>query len=198
MARSPSENVELCLQSLVENAPGCLLHPAFHERLGFKGLYVRDLLRDGSRGYATVQGTIFLGARSTVKFRTPSPYSVPGGKSDMSPTGVLSHEFGHILQFALAGARRNDLLQEQRAIYTDDRRNGITGYGRSHWQEDFAEAHRLYLLNPDLLRTLSVERLKLVERCYRAVLGCLPRHKQFSVVRRQRASLLGNMLRSPS
>lgn len=174
------------------------MNPAFHERLGFTGLYVQDLLRGGSRGYATVNGTVFLSARGTVKFRTASPYSAPCGKSDMSPTGVFAHEFGHILQFALAGARRTDLLGEQRAIYARDRRNGITGYGRSHWQEDFAEAHRLYLLNPDLLRDLSVERLKLVECCYRAVLGCLPRHKQFSVVRRQRASLLGNMLRSTS
>jgi hypothetical protein len=55
-------------------------------------------------------------------------------------------------------------------MWVNDRKHAITGYARTHWHEDFAEAHRLYLTNPDLLHELSPERFKLVNDCYKRML----------------------------
>jgi hypothetical protein len=171
MARSPVENYELCRQSILDNAPAVLLNSDFHKAVGFNRLVIDPVINDGSRGYATPQGHVHLSAKGTVKFRAASPYSAPCGKSDMSPTGVLAHEIGHLVQFKLYELRARTLIQLQRDLFANDRRHAVTSYARSCWQEDFAEAHRLFILNPDLLRHLSAERYDLVAACYTRIIG---------------------------
>jgi hypothetical protein len=113
MARSASENQQLCRQSIIDNAPACLLNPEYWHLVGLRKLHIQPELRHRggiTRGYATPHGDVYLSAKGTVKFRSASPYSVPNGKSDMSPTGVLAHEVGHTVQFRLLEMRAGTLM----------------------------------------------------------------------------------------
>lgn len=86
------------------------------------------------------------------KTRTPvatpvRSWSFTGWKSDMTPAGVLAHEFGHHVWYALLPYRKirsalREIVQVEHAV---------SGY-EPCVEESFAEAFRVFMLNPDLLR----------------------------------------------
>jgi hypothetical protein len=114
----------------------------------------------GSRGVAGHDGRIRI-ASTLAKFRHTSPYTSPKGKADISPVGVFVHEFGHVFDFAIHkqfGMKANSPTWDWLDIAKGLRRHGITSYARTCPSEDFAETHRLFVLNPKLLKELSPER----------------------------------------
>lgn len=86
-------------------------------------------------------------------------WSYPGYKSDLTPIGILSHETGHWVQHQL-GKR----FQEQRArwYYVLKIEQPVSGYEPSP-TEAFAEAMKLFISNPDLLRVGRPIRYKFIE-----------------------------------
>lgn len=93
-------------------------------------------------------------------------YSWPCGKSDRTPVGVVAHEVGHHVS--------KDLL-----ISHDEYKNFVRGERpvssyRPNVEEDIAEAMRLFILNPDLLKKGWPKRYKYL----RDVLRLKPPHKE--------------------
>lgn len=169
MARTAEECRALFDEFIIDKFPRWVFHPEVTKLLNIRKLFVKHTLPHRNRGMATNDGRMWI-CTEIVKFRAPSPYTSPGGKSDISPIGVLAHELGHMLEFAVA---RQGLWDEEgwRAIHRDHRRSAITSYAKVHPMEDFAESHRLFLLNPKLLKELSPERYAFVRNCWTLLLG---------------------------
>lgn len=74
-------------------------------------------------------------------------WSFTGYKSDVTPSGVLAHEIGHYLDY-LSGWKYSKNIPIKKKI---------TSY-EPNKLESFAETIRLFILNPDLLKTKWVER----------------------------------------
>jgi hypothetical protein len=167
MALTNAQRAELCIEFIHENAPRWLMNPEVLKALGFRRLTI-TALRGGTRGQADRYGRVWINP-VLAKFRHSSPYTSPKGKSDLSPIGVLAHEMGHTLQFALM---KNALWDQEGwlSIYRDLRKEALTSYAKVHSMEDFAESHRLYALNPKLLKELSPDRYAFVKKCWSKLL----------------------------
>lgn len=108
-------------------------HPYFsrgNDGWGLRGFYVR--------------GHVFVNLpKSSLPTRTPGyAWSFPGYKADMTPVGVLAHETGHHV---------DELLGSDRPLTGWRAEAPVSGYEPDR-AERFAEAFRLFVTNPDLLR----------------------------------------------
>lgn len=95
--------------------------------------------------------------RCRVATRVPGwSWSYPGYKSDLTPYGVVCHEFGHHVDYVL-GARGGLISNRKiwKAVVANEEE--VSGYEPNH-AEAFAEAFRLFLTNPSLLREGRPER----------------------------------------
>lgn len=99
-------------------------------------------------------GTYYYGAElikiNLKKNRTPTrtpgfAWSYPGYKSDMTPIGVLAHEFGHHIHNKFFNG--NSYLPPGR----------VSGY-EPNVSEAYAESFKLFIINPDLLKNISKHR----------------------------------------
>lgn len=80
--------------------------------------------------------------------RTPGySWSFTGYKADLTSYGILAHELGHWWHFQ--EPRRDDITLAARLLAMDER--AVSGY-EPNAHETIAEAVRLFILNPDLLR----------------------------------------------
>jgi hypothetical protein len=110
-------------------------------------------------------------------------WSYPGYMIDRTPFGVMAHELGHHVDWALStpearGSYGGDFSMQMRLATNEPK---LTGYCPNDW-EWFAEMFRLFVTNSDLLRavrpktyTQLVSHLKPVEtRPWREVLAGAP------------------------
>lgn len=109
------------------------LCPFREHQLDSRGLYER--------------GEILVDLKGTVSpVITPGfSWSFPGYKADITVYGVTAHETGHHVSASLGRAARS----AWRLGHRDPR---VTSYGRANGEEGLAEAIRVFILNPDLLR----------------------------------------------
>lgn len=82
-------------------------------------------------------------------------WSYPGYKTDLTPYGVLCHEIGHHVDRLLGS--RGDVSERKAWRDVVAVEEEVSGYEPNH-QEAFAEAFRLFLTNPDLLKNGRPER----------------------------------------
>lgn len=76
----------------------------------------------------------------------------PGSVTDREPFGVLAHELGHHCDW-LVGDRKGSYFSEYcEQVKLVTREPGLTSYADVNPAEWFAEAFRLFVTNPDLLR----------------------------------------------
>lgn len=69
-------------------------------------------------------------------------WTFPGYKADLTPAGVLAHEFGHLIDLHLNFISRKMNFRGE---------SQVTSY-EPNLSERFAEAIKVFILNPDLLR----------------------------------------------
>lgn len=106
--------------------------PIYRSTLSCRGLY-----RDG-KIYIDLKGTI-------PPVKVPGyAWSFPGYKADITVYGVLAHETGHHVS-----AMRRSCYRIWRTGHSDP---AVSSYGPPNHEEGLAEAIRLFILNPDLLR----------------------------------------------
>lgn len=99
--------------------------------------------------------------------KTPGfAWSFPGYKADMTQIGVLAHEFGHAVHFALMDRPLWKKFQEMTCG-----ESVVTSYEPNE-HEKFAEAFKLFITNPDLLKTGRPQRFKF----FTEVLKLVPNH----------------------
>ncbi len=77
-------------------------------------------------------------------------WSFPGYVTDRTPVGVVAHEIGHHIDYETGFPSRSM-----------PRSGKVSSYEPNHL-EAWAETMRLFILNPDLLRTISPDRYKYV------------------------------------
>jgi hypothetical protein len=96
--------------------------------------------------------TVYVNVKKT-RPQTITPgfaWSFTGFKADMTAPGVLAHEFGHHVHNMLIGIHGNStLLKAIRKVKKNEL--PVSGYEPNSY-ETFAEAIRLFILNPNLLR----------------------------------------------
>ncbi len=177
--RTETEKIELCVQFVRENTPRWLFNPDLLKGLRLQEIrFLPERAMRGNRGYA-IEHKVRVSA-VTAKWRSSSPYTSPCGKSDLSPLGVMAHEMGHILEFAA-----HDADVPYPHVWYDIHRTlhkqGVTSYARSHWREDIAESHRLFVLNPKLLNELSSHRHDAIRAMYHGVFGTRTPAKEFKL-----------------
>lgn len=177
-----ARQTEQCIQFIKDEMPHWIFHPTVIRRMCLTSIVITPVVdTHGSRGNADWNGNVRITC-NLARFRHTSPYTSPKGKTDISPIGVLAHELGHILWFALArkpGTRKLWQL-EWRSLHYNQRSSGISSYARRAGpEEDFAETHRLFVLNPKLLRELSSDRFEFMQWCYRQLLGTEHPRRQF-------------------
>lgn len=103
----------------------------------------------------------------------------PGYTADLTVLGVTCHETGHYVNHVLGWRRTLTSWKQMRKGEP-----AITSYANRYSAEDFAEAFRLFLTNPSLLKVVApkrhgwfTERFKPVEeRHWREILSDSPRH----------------------
>lgn len=87
--------------------------------------------------------------------------SSPGSKIDRTPFGVISHEMGHCVHAKVVGERFSyDDLKPMRRLFVSPRER-ISGY-EPNYREGFAESMRLFINNPDLLKSACPERYSFI------------------------------------
>lgn len=155
-----------------------IVDPSDYDRVGVYGKVVgqcryflkRNGLREPRRWEAEVTGRhkkvygVYFparGGRVCVNLsRTPVPVRVPGFrwsyagyKSDLTVAGVVSHEVGHhvesVIREMIGEVERERLSGEWRKVVGCEKR--VSSY-EPNGSEAFAEAMRLFILNPDFLR----------------------------------------------
>lgn len=96
----------------------------------------------GMKGFYR-RGTVFINLpRCRPATRTPGySWSFPGYKADLTPVGVVAHEVGHYID--------EQLNFPQLRGWSGER--SVTSYEPNR-RERFAEAVKLFITNPDLLR----------------------------------------------
>jgi len=100
--------------------------------------------------------------RTAVK--TPGyDWTFPGYVQDLTPYGILAHEFGHYISDILGKRFRKNFVNirkiEKNVTSTDDR--GL--------DEKMAEAARLFITNPDLLKRGRPHRYEILSQHYTPV-----------------------------
>ena len=134
------EAVDLCRSFLTLNS---LPHP---EYLGVQPP-VRGKWKD--RGlYDPAAARVYVDVtKSLMPVRTPGfSWSFPGSKADLTAVGVTAHETGHHVHEVLG---RRELLRVAGTMFPYEA--AVSGY-EPHLGEAIAEACRLFILNPQLLR----------------------------------------------
>lgn len=96
--------------------------------------------------------------------RTPGyDWTFPGYVQDLTPFGILAHEFGHYISDILGKKFRKNFINirriEENVTSTDDR--GL--------DEKMAEAARLFITNPDLLKRGRPYRYEIFRQFYEPV-----------------------------
>lgn len=90
-------------------------------------------------------------------------WSFPGYVQDLTPYGILAHEFGHYISDMLGKKFRKNFVNirkiEENVTSTDDR--GL--------DEKMAEAARLFITNPDLLKRGRPLRYEIFSQHYKPV-----------------------------
>jgi hypothetical protein len=131
----------------------------FMELNGLDGLRVEivrtDLPFSGSRAlgwYLRETGAVTVQASSCVEQQDGLHWR--GHAVDLTEAGVVAHELGHALEASLGGL--GSLGTRMRALCGAE--PPLTQYACTKPSEDFAEAVRLYALNPHLLLALRPER----------------------------------------
>lgn len=100
--------------------------------------------------YSRKEGKVYLNVANT---RNPvmnpggMQWSYPGYKVDKTPLGVLAHEIGHHIDHSMK-------FDENSFPYKGEK---VTGYEPTV-HEAIAESLRLFILNPDLLKTVAPKR----------------------------------------
>lgn len=148
---------------LAETSPAIIWDDRFGSSIGWTSLVLAKgnprLL--GLAYYAS--GHIELRLNDSTKWMSNSgPMSSLGQKEDNTPTGTLAHELGHLFEYSFehkCGKDAADLLKEYQELQLS---TAVTRYGSSDPSEDWAEAYRLFLLNPALLKKLSPKRYALM------------------------------------
>lgn len=139
-----SDAVALCREFLSLNG---IAHPQFvpgpppiKGKWKDRGLYVPSDGTSPSRVFVDLK-------KSVTPVRTPGfSWSFPGFKADLTAVGVTAHETGHHVHESLG--YRDLWLAAQRMFKHEPR---VSGY-EPHLGESIAEALRLFILNPSLLR----------------------------------------------
>lgn len=117
-------------------------------------------------------GTLFVNLKkSRVPVKNPGfSWSFTGFKADLTAPGVLAHETGHHTHFWLNTKHSpEELLRLIRAVRAEE--PAVSGYEPNNY-EVFAEAMRLFILNPTLLQAGRPKRYQLLTH----VLGLRPLH----------------------
>lgn len=103
--------------------------------------------------YSPRKKTICIGVKRCLPpVKTPGfSWSYPGYKADLTPIGVLCHEFGRYLYdvLSLESARWNRIVDEEHEVSGYE--SAFIGRG-DRYNEGMAEAIKLFCTNPDLLR----------------------------------------------
>ncbi len=76
-----------------------------------------------------------------------------GSVGDRTIAGVTAHEIGHHIDWLLTRRTDGIMIRTYRKLIKGT--IAVTAYGNTDTHEDFAEAMRIFILNPDLLRNLS-------------------------------------------
>lgn len=158
---APVDHIHRMLEYIAEGLPNFFFQDNVLWDLGLRRLHF--MANYDNRGMASIDGDLWLNTTELLRRVKPClPYSAPCGKADTSPLGVFAHELGHLAHFCVIDGRHDP---EFRAVNTSfkqlfqtNRKNAITSYARTRWSEDVAEAHRLWVTNPDKLYDLSPER----------------------------------------
>lgn len=116
-----------------------------------------------SSGYCTNR-TIFHTSGVKPALNPGYSWSFTGYKSDMTAYGIMAHELGHWFHFRLSdGSPRTfgDIGRSAAAVAAAE--PAVTSY-EPNGCEVLAEAARLYILNPDLLRAGRPRRFEFLEK----------------------------------
>lgn len=100
-------------------------------------------------------------AKCAVIGRGGASWSYPGYMVDRTPFGVIQHELGHHVDWTLSESRGRyggDFSSRLRSI---SREPPLTGYCPNDW-EWYAEMHRLFVTNPDLLHAVRPRTYKII------------------------------------
>lgn len=140
--------VEVCRDFLDTN---CLRHPEF---IGHKAPHTNNKWQDFGL-YVAPRVYVNVEKSSMPAYFRGRMWSWPGYKTDRTATGITAHECGHhlvelIRNHELFPSKLSDRLLE-RFMPAIEGEKDLTGYAPVP-EEHFAEAARLYILNPDLLK----------------------------------------------
>lgn len=137
--------------------------------------FVDDL---DSYGLYVSPDTVYVNVRKTSKpVKKPGfRWSFTGYKADLTVYGVTAHETGHHVHVKLRRSRVNDLIYSLQV----DKEPPVSSY-EPNMSELFAEAMKLFILNPDLLRQGRPRRYALFTR----TLGLKPLHTAPAAVLKQ-------------
>lgn len=158
--KTNAECASQCAADLAARLTPFLVSESFRAAVGVKRIVLSSTLKSerGWRGEALWrEGDIVLDSRDCSRYRTPSMYSKPDGKSDMSPTGVAAHEQGHFLWFATRG-----VIRPWAELFRSRTERSITSYAATSLGEDWAETFRLFSTNPAMLGTVAPKRYALM------------------------------------
>lgn len=159
----PSDNPTIKIQDifLIDNA--VLDYIIFHiykvnEIIDLTGLDNISVIPHGnSRGMycQTKNGRRWIELYSNTKSFSPNyrghKYKTFGGIKDLTPGGVLAHEFSHHISFL-----NISLFKSFKKIRKSSK--CFTSYGQSRLGEDIAETGRLYFSNPEKLKEIDLQR----------------------------------------
>lgn len=119
--------------------------------------YIARNLRAGLTGFYNLKNKIYVDVEACAKpASNPSPRrcSFPGWKTDRTPVGVVCHETGHYISQILSS---NRIHYNSKWEISLKRSKKVSGY-EPNLEEAFAESMRLFILNPNLLKSASPER----------------------------------------
>jgi hypothetical protein len=90
-------------------------------------------------------------------------WTFPGYVQDLSPYGILAHEFGHYISDRLGKSFRKNFVNIKKI------EENVTSSDNRGLDEKMAEAARLFITNPDLLRKGRPHRYEIFKRHYEPV-----------------------------
>lgn len=149
----------------------------------------RVMVRINSKGYYDpMSQSIVVNAMHcpviTVHSTNPRRWTWPGYTADLTVLGVTAHELGHY--FNHVRGWRSVLRKWHTMAMSDLREAPVTGYALKNPGEDLAEAFKVFVTDPSLLREVAPNRFKFLveelglvaieERHWREILEDSPRH----------------------
>jgi hypothetical protein len=113
------------------------------------GFFIGNPPRDMKKLFNCNGPLVVVNINKTVSpVKTPGySWSFTGYKADMTPAGILAHEIGHFIDYSLKWI---SYKSEWKKIIKNEKR--VSSY-EPNCSEAFAEAMKLFVLNPDLLKT---------------------------------------------